>query len=613
MHWEFRPLTPDEVETEVTQRDQFHDDLVGLSDTIVREVVQNSLDAKRDKKIVVSFSIRSRDDGIDPDFVNKLFRGQTDHAVAAGLDVSEIDFSQPMALVIEDFGTSGLTGSTVEKDEDHFSDFWRRHGRSHKSGKSGGRWGLGKLVYSMASGLRTFFGITVRADDPVPLLMGQSVLQTHKLNGTEYATHGFFAELKQDNPYKGRQLPLTAQTLIENFSGNFALRRDSSPGLSIVIPFPSPDLCIDDMIGVGIVNYFFPVLTDQLVLEFDGRSIDSSSLRHMAAEYASREVHTETDKLFDFVEEIHGFDRARIVSARPDWYRPNFNLAEDAFEESKLEELREAFGNHETIGVILPVTIVRKDGTERNSNFEVYLKRPEVLSRGMDMYVRGGITVPGEAKFRDRKGFGALIARDDPVAEFLGDAENAAHTKWNGRAEKLTGKYRNSGQTLKAVRNSVVRLYDILSQAVEEEEEEALLDFFWTPSEKGLQKKPGKKTPPTPMPEIEPQPKPFRVVEQDDGFSIRPADPIDADSIPLECRLVAAYDLVSKNPFSKYDRIDFDFSRKGEIEIDATGVTIESVNENRIDFSIDSPDFRLSVTGFDPERDVVVRVVTRGS
>ena len=41
MKWFFQIRPPAQVETEVTQRDQFSNDSVGLNETIVREAVQN--------------------------------------------------------------------------------------------------------------------------------------------------------------------------------------------------------------------------------------------------------------------------------------------------------------------------------------------------------------------------------------------------------------------------------------------------------------------------------------------------------------------------------------------------------------------------------------------
>ena len=56
MKWHFIPQPLNLVETEVTQRDQFRNDEVDLSDTIVREAVQNSLDAANGEEHVrVSF------------------------------------------------------------------------------------------------------------------------------------------------------------------------------------------------------------------------------------------------------------------------------------------------------------------------------------------------------------------------------------------------------------------------------------------------------------------------------------------------------------------------------------------------------------------------------
>ena len=45
MKWFFSPLPGDQVETEITQRDQFNNDDVDISETIVRETIQNSFDA----------------------------------------------------------------------------------------------------------------------------------------------------------------------------------------------------------------------------------------------------------------------------------------------------------------------------------------------------------------------------------------------------------------------------------------------------------------------------------------------------------------------------------------------------------------------------------------
>ena len=119
MAWHFSPQPADQVETEITQRDQFNNDDVGLAESLVREVVQNSLDAGIDgsSEVKVTFNWVNKDDGLDPEFLKDILEDQIEHAEAAGLDSDSLDFANPEALIIEDYGTSGLIGSTTEKDD----------------------------------------------------------------------------------------------------------------------------------------------------------------------------------------------------------------------------------------------------------------------------------------------------------------------------------------------------------------------------------------------------------------------------------------------------------------------------------------------------------------
>lgn len=189
MQLSFRRLGDGEMDRPPTQRDQFNNDDVELVDALVRESLQNSLDAAAEEKVRVRFSLHRPDDAgrgallaqLDLEQLRKRLR-------ACAIDPDSIAFADPKLLVIEDFGTTGLTGSWASMDKEPFSDFWRRMGKSHKAGKSLGRWGLGKLVFSSSSEARIFFGLTVRKTDPeLQLLMGQAVLTTHD-HGTALPT-----------------------------------------------------------------------------------------------------------------------------------------------------------------------------------------------------------------------------------------------------------------------------------------------------------------------------------------------------------------------------------------------------------------------------------------
>ena len=207
MQLSFRRLSDGEMDRPPTQRDQFNNDDVELVDALVRESLQNSLDAADDEIVRVRFSLHRPDDAGRAALLAQLDLEQLCMRLrACATDLDSIAFPDPKLLVIEDFGTTGLTGSWTSMDKGPFSDFWRRMGKSHKSGKSLGRWGLGKLVFSSSSEVRIFFGLTVRKADPeLPLLMGQAVLTTHDFDEQRFDSHGFFCRMSET----GMQLPIT--------------------------------------------------------------------------------------------------------------------------------------------------------------------------------------------------------------------------------------------------------------------------------------------------------------------------------------------------------------------------------------------------------------------
>jgi Winged helix-turn-helix DNA-binding len=607
--WLFRRVGADEVETEITQRDQFRNDDVELSDTVVRESIQNSLDAQvGTDQVRVRFALLTEDDGISVQYLESLCSGQFEHAKSVGVDVDSVSAEPPSAFVIEDFGTTGLTGATDSRVASNFSDFWHRHGKSHKSGKSGGRWGLGKLVYSYSSHLSMFFGLTRRDKDISSYLMGQTVLDTHKINGQYFAPHGFFAIPKPDGQDQGLQLPTSNTDKVSAFSEEFDLQRVEQPGLSIVIPMPRSELDIEDMVAVGVTNYFFPVLTDQLILDFNNVRVDKSTLRTVALEYAEGRI-DDAELLFDFVEAAHSLPDDEMLVLDTRWY-DDWKLQDDDFDSDLLEILRERFAKHELIGIRLRVDIRLKNDDVFETSYDLYLKTHPDLSRGHDLYVRSGITVPNESKFKHRKALGALVAREEAVSEFLGDAENAAHTKWNTRAEKLTKKYKYAPQTLTAIRRSLLQLHDILAHSVEEEVEDALLDFFWSPAGSSSSRRKPKRTGPAKVPKLPRQPAPLRVQSSDSGFKIVPGDGAVSTNFPIMCTAEVAYDVATGNPFKRWEPFDFELGKSKGIPVSGKNAKPVSLSGNVLKILVEDPDFLVQVDGFDKARDVIVKIST---
>jgi len=620
MEWHFIPQLPCYVESGITQRDQFRNDEVDLYETIVREAVQNSLDATRNgEQTMVSFRWTDSETGLDSSWMKGLLADQLGHAKASGIELDQIDFSRPSALIIEDFGTTGLTGSIEKKDGGDFSDFWRRHGKSHKTGARRGRWGLGKLVYSSSSMVGAFFGLTVREGDPSGWLMGQTVLDLHSHDGKEYPPHAYFSEMKGSDINDMIPVPTGDEGYIVEFSRQFGLTRTTEPGLSVVIPFFDPSLDPEKMIGVAIVNYFYPILTGQLVMKFNDQLLDSENIRQLAHDHARGKI-PDIDELFLFIEESsRELESGNMLALREGWVDDK-RLDEDDFEPEDLEKLRSSFAEGKLVGVKLPLTVKTKpDKNEYDTRFYVFIKRPDGITKGADLYVRGGLTLPAESKFGDRKAYGVMVANDEVISSFLGDAENPAHTRWTYNAEKLRKNYVSPGDRLKVIKNAVVNFYDMLTQAEEEEDEKALAGFFFIeePEQTGStggEKKPTTRTPPDDDIKVPKKPRPARLETMEDGFSIRAGDGAKEAQYPLRLRVRTAYDTASGNPFKKYNPFDFDFTgRKGikpGVAITKKTVSLKDIGTNELVFEVTDSDFRIDVSGFDPNRDLLVKLST---
>jgi len=627
--WFFQLLSPAQVETEITQRDQFSNDNVSLNETIVREAVQNSLDAGMGtgEQVKVSFRWLDLSAGLTPDYFDQLLSEQVEHARSAELPVNNIDFQNPTALVIEDFGTKGLTGSTTKKDNNNFSDFWRRHGKSHKSGKSRGRWGLGKLVYSTTSELGVFFGLTLRDGDPEMHLMGQSVLNLYEHEGKQYLPHSFFAD--QSHPGDATQnlpVPITGIQLVDEFRKQFSLERTVQSGLSIVIPFPDRSFDQASMVKVAIENYFYPIITGNLTLVFDDVELHKENIHQLAYQYAA-EMYGNIDELFNFIEEASSFSQSQFLTLRQSWVDDK-KLGEDDFELEELDRLKNDFGNGKLCAIRLPLQLrpKNKPGKEEIGTWvNAFIKRPVDLEVGLDLYVRGGLTLPEECKFKSRRALGVIVAEEDAICDFLGDAENPAHTKWNLGPEKLKKKYVAPQDTVRVIKYALTNLYDLLA-GIEQVEDDKVLGRFFSfedfehakQARRGSEKKGDKDKTKTKavVPKIK-RKKMIKVEPRKGGFSFKNHEEMDQADLPMIYRARLAYDNGSSNAYRGHSPYDFSLKKRGGIAIEVIrkGTQVltrknkfEVISDNEFQVRIERMPFELHASGFDEHRDLLVDV-----
>lgn len=600
MQLSFRQLGDGEMDRPPTQRDQFNNDDVELVDALVRESLQNCLDAVDGETVRVRFSLHEPTDEGCQVLVQQLDLEQLKARLdACSLTPESIDFTRPRLLVIEDCGTSGLTGSWNSIDKEPFCDFWRRMGKSHKAGKSLGRWGLGKLVFSSSSQARVFFGLTVRRVDPrLVLLMGQAVLTTHDLGGKRFDSHGFFCVLGET----GMQLPVTDTEEVRRFRDACGLFRTNEPGLSIIVPYVLSTITEQRIVQAVLRNYFFPILLGRLVVTVGSVTIEADTFSALAkAQGGSRFA---SGGLAQFITSMRAVRKNEIAPhvLPSNWLSTGMTAA--LGEHTKT--LRDRYQSGECLCVRAPLLLKQKDGTELSTKFDLFLQKTS--DDGDTLFVRDTIVLPAEAKyFRGHHVLAALVADDRPICTFLGDAENPAHTSWSASAEKVTAEWRNPTARLKEVRVALQQLYDEIVSSLEIVDPNALIDFFSAKAEsgaRGVRPKGPVVRPPNPKPP-EPKEKAYRLIRLNGGFAIRGGKALTPEQLPLVIRVRAAYDVLRGNPFSKHDPLDFDFS-KSELDVSAKDATATAQSPNVLVIKANSRDFEVAVNGFDARRDLII-------
>jgi hypothetical protein len=624
--WKFRKMSRGEINVDPIEGEFFTTEALGsLSDALIREAIQNSLDAGipgEQVKINISFCPPdlSLQDEKQINYLNGLLKHLSSRHT--GLINSPMA-NEPMDyIVIEDFGTRGLEGE-ISQDEDlgdkwnrtknDFFYFWRNIGRAVEGTTARGRWGLGKTVFQAASRINSFFGLSIRMNDPRKLLMGQSVLKIHRLDNQRFAPYGYYGVF--DN---GFALPVDDEELIKAFCEDFHLQRKDQSGLSVLIPYPEKEIKPKSIIMSAIHHYFFPILSNDLSITvqngkeshvLDAESIfpfldhsdwpDKDMIRRRL-ELAVWGIHTNEDDHIRINEPEEG--------KSPKW-------DQELFEPGLLKELRTRFDKRIRIPFRVPLWVKKSNEKTAHSFFKVYVERDEYAEKGEDHFIRDGVTIAGVSSMRHR-GIRVLVSvSDDPLSRFLGDSENPAHTEWQERSQKFRGKYDWGPTCLRYVKNSPREIVRILSRPAKGRDETLLKDFFYIDvAEKKENDEVGKSAGEMPGEDGKEKSPPkdisndlaLRLRRIKGGFKLDKKP--DADAIPRFITIQIAYDVRQGNPFKRYQPFDFSLS-EAPIRMRGKGVKASIVKPNALRLFIENPKFILTVTGFDPNRDLKVKTL----
>ena len=594
---------------------------------LVREAIQNSLDAKiqsSQEPVRVRFSLGNIAAGSDS-LTRHLSSEAWKHFSANdnGLTNPPTASDDCRYLVFEDFNTSGLIGNEQAHDaepDNAFYYFLRAEGQTGKDEGDRGRHGIGKYVFPYTSGIKMFIMATVRASDCRCLVAGQSILNSHTVDGVAYTPDGWWGEFDVD----GFQLPVEDKDILNVLAKDFGLSRTiADSGLSIVMPYVASDIGADLIAQHVIAEYFMPILQGQLVAEVleegSTRIIDSDSLKTSLPTLLPQD---KLNEIAPFVElAIASLDRNAITEitlpvpeqpCQPVWNKSLIDKENALSISNALEK------NESVLCLKVPVSVKRKKQDSEWSILNLYLRKESGETRSKPLFVREGITIP-EDRVSKVRGYTCLaFIEAGPLATLLGDSENPAHTEWEKNAVKFKGKYQWGPTTIDFVRLSFSKLLRLLSQADEEEDRDVLADIFFidmededddVPSEvkRRRKKKKGKITPVGLVPKIQRRAPQYQLSKISGGFSLTGSS--DAPAVKRKFRVRVAYDIDNSSKakaLREYHPNDFVLSEKNT---KFENVTNAEYDGQSIKFLARDNSFRLEATGFDIRRDIIVDVV----
>jgi len=265
---------------------------------LVREIVQNSWDARRDRNgpLLVKFRFATAS---NPDREKYLAKELWSHLEQGLVEMEDEHgplyeqlrdkgkWSEELRyLEVSDFHTTGLNGDEEEtkrtkksKETNVFRQFHHSFGVSEGNTTRGGSWGFGKAVTPYASKIKTFFALSVRdktpdliTDDLDYSLLGQSIIKNHFLPHVDplWEWSGYYSIRSSPS---SDNLPVTKtnlneiNTFIKAFKLDNRTLKEEDRGLTLIIPYPKDGITPGNVAKEIIINYLQLLNAGKLEIE----------------------------------------------------------------------------------------------------------------------------------------------------------------------------------------------------------------------------------------------------------------------------------------------------------------------------------------------------------
>lgn len=642
LNWIFTKKTAGERTRDPVTSEFFSQKAIkNAGEALIREAVQNSLDARKDRKngkARIRIYVSGAKGALSPERHKHWFGSAWSHYEAEknGLRPNTIGKDIPCRfLVFEDFETKGLIGDRMQYEvkpgvKNSFFYFFRAEGATEKDADRLGRWGIGKQVFPRSSKAQSLFGYT--ETDEGAFLMGSCILKHHAVEGVTYRPDGYLATKTSLPNGENLAMPTSDTEELQRFRRDFSIARlPGEHGLSVVVPWldegedgSSVGFSSDAMCLSLIEGYFAPILEGRLEAEIEEDSevtrINASTFDETLSNLLQKT--TDERRIKEIKRAMSHIKLAQAAKARdvitytlkdPLDFRaawtPEMLSEADALQMRKqLED-----GKILEINVKAPVR-AKKPKSDTLSEFTCYIAKQEGLN-DKPCHIREDLIISG-VDCKRVNGHACLIRIPaGPLGNLLGDSENPAHTEWDKDSQNFQGKYVLGNMTINFVSDFGVEIVRRIQANSKQLDRNLLTQFFNDPGperpEPGVPVTPPvaprTPTPPVPPPPLPPIPLPrqkqVRIVETDGGFEILP------NGLPLPIgstlQIQLAYVVGRGNPFRKYDANDFDLS-KLPIMTELKGLSVVEMEKNEALLTITDPEFRFSASGFDLNRDLII-------
>lgn len=255
----------------------------------------------------------------------------------------------------------------------------------------------------------------------------------------------------------------------------------------------------------------------------------------------------------------------------------------------------------------------KKDyGLDQQGYADIHLQRLPEGTRGQCYFVREGMTITKINSRSAKQGIQSFVNVDTgPLAKLLGDTEGPAHEDWDTSSERPDREWIKWKGRVTFIRKIVDTLVEVLNPPISQPDFDVLSDFFSIEHTSGPQRQKqigdehsGRGA----LPPIQSEEKWFHLTQRTGGFTITRNSRV---PIPKNAKLKVsvAYDIPRGDPLRSWNPIDFELGDKPQcLRPNGGGLKVYRTKGNILKLSEFMDQFSISISGFDPHRDLFVRI-----